>query len=240
MADGTYTTTKGTGTGTGAGGIAAKAKAEAKARAEARAAKAKAEAEDLAEARRIAAAAVYGGEEAWARLPGALRRDLLAEAWLLMHAPAEERAKREKRQRAACADPALVPLESTLKNQWRNEREKAGRQRKILAFGYVSMPREGRDRTLIVTSTNTDRQEINRAIRSGLELRGDLGPSVEVQTLRKADLTGVELRKTSSYTPGQVVEVREDYKRAQLARWARWFSVQRTRSPTARLRVSLS
>ena len=137
MADGTYTTTKGTGTGTGAGGIAAKAKAEAKARAEARAAKAKAEAEDLAEARRIAAAAVYGGEEAWARLPGALRRDLLAEAWLLMHAPAEERAKREKRQRAACADPALVPLESTLKNQWRNEREKAGRQRKILAFGYA-------------------------------------------------------------------------------------------------------
>ena len=134
MADGTYTTTKGTGTGTGAGGIAAKAKAEAKARAEARAAKAKAEAEDLAEARRIAAAAVYGGEEAWARLPGALRRDLLAEAWLLMHPTIEERAEREKRQRAAGVDPASVPLEKTLKNYWRNEREKAVRHREILAL----------------------------------------------------------------------------------------------------------
>ena len=128
-------------TGTGAGGIAAtakaEAKAEAKARAEARAAKAKAEAEDLAEARRIAAAAVYGGEEAWSRMPAALRRGLLVDAWLLMHAPAEERATREKRQRAAGADPASVPLEKTLKNQWRNEREKVGRQGKILAFGYA-------------------------------------------------------------------------------------------------------
>ena len=104
-----------------------------------------------------------------------------------------------------------------------------------LASDYVSMPREGRDRTLIVTSTNTDRQEINRAIRSGLELRGDLGPSVEVQTLRKADLTGVELRKTSSYTPGQVVEVREDYKRAQLARGAQ-FTVIETGRDALRVR----
>ena len=96
-----------------------------------------AEAEDLAEARRLAAAATYGGEEAFTRLPGALRRDLLAEAWLLMHAPAEERAEREKRQRAAGVEPEKIPLERTLKNQWRNERERAGRQRKILAFGFA-------------------------------------------------------------------------------------------------------
>ena len=133
-ADGTTYTTKGTGTGTGIGGIAAKAKAKTKARA----ARAKAkEAEDLAEANRLAAAATYGGEEAFARLPGARRRDLLVDAWLLMHAPAQERAEREKRQRAAGADPASVPLESTLKNQWRNEREKTARQGKILAFGFA-------------------------------------------------------------------------------------------------------
>ena len=127
MADGTYNT------GTALSpGIAAKAKAKAKA-----AKVAAKEAEDLAEAQRIAAAATYGGEEAWGRLPGALRRDLLAEAWLLMHAPAEERAEREKRQRAAGADPASVPLERTLKNQWRNERERVARQGKILAFGYA-------------------------------------------------------------------------------------------------------
>ena len=95
-----------------------------------------------------------------------------------------------------------------------------------LASDYVALPRDQRAATLIVTSTNDDRQAINRAIRSGLELRGDLGPSVEVATLRKADLTGVELRKASSYTPGQVVEVREDYKRAQLARGSQWTVVE--------------
>ena len=91
-----------------------------------------------------------------------------------------------------------------------------------LASDYVALPREQRDATLVITSTNADRQEINRAIRSGLELRGDLGHSVEVQTLRKADLTGVERRMASSYTPGQMVEVREDYKRAGLDRGSRW------------------
>ena len=120
MADGTCCTHS-----TGAGhGIADPATTKAKA----------AEAEDLAEAQRLAAAAVYGGEEAWARLPSARRRDLLVDAWLLMHAPAQERAGREKLQRAAGADPATVPLEKTLKNQWRNEREKASRQGKILAL----------------------------------------------------------------------------------------------------------
>ncbi len=113
MADGTFTNP----------GIAATAKA-----------KAEGDAKDLAEAARIAAAATYGGEEAFARLPAARRRDLLAEAWLLMHPTIEERAEREKRQRAAGADPASVPLEKTLKNQWRNEREKAARQSKILAL----------------------------------------------------------------------------------------------------------
>ena len=95
-----------------------------------------------------------------------------------------------------------------------------------LASDYVALPRDQRANTLVITSTNADRQEINRAIRQGLELRGDLGASVEVQTLKKADLTGVELRKSSSFTPGQVIEVREDYRRAQLARGSQWTVVE--------------
>ena len=95
-----------------------------------------------------------------------------------------------------------------------------------LASDYVKMDRKDRDRTLIVTSTNADRESINRAIRSGLSMRGDLGHSVEVQTLRKSDLTAVELRKSSSYTLGQVVEVREDYRRAQLARGSQFTVVE--------------
>ena len=97
---------------------------------------------------------------------------------------------------------------------------------KRLASDYVALPRDQRAATLVITSTNADRQEINRAIRQGLTLRGDLGHSVEVQTLRKADLTGVELRKSSSYTAGQVVEVREDYRRAQLARGSQWTVIE--------------
>ena len=135
MADGTLTHTL-THTSTGAGGIAGPAKAKTKA-IKATKAKAEAAAEDLAEAARIAAAATYGGERAFAELSTARRRDLLTDAWLLMHAPIEERAEREKRQRAAGADPASVPLEKTLKNQWRNEREKVVRQGKILAFGFA-------------------------------------------------------------------------------------------------------
>ena len=117
-----------------------------------------------------------------------------------------ENATRQDRREAARADNADVI--------------------KRLASDYVALPREQRDRTLIVTSTNTDRQEINRAIRSGLSMRGDLGPSVEVSTLRKADLTAVELRKSSSYTAGQVVEVREDYRRAQLARGSQFTVIE--------------
>ena len=95
-----------------------------------------------------------------------------------------------------------------------------------LARDYCSMPKEQRDKTLIVTSTNADRQAINSAIRQGLALRGDLGPGVEVATLRKSDLTGIELRKASSYEAGQVVEVRADYKRAELARGSQWTVIE--------------
>ena len=89
---------------------------------------------------------------------------------------------------------------------------------KRLAGDYVAMPREQRDRTLIVTSTNDDRIAINNAIREGLTLRGDLGQSVEVSTLHKVDFTAVELKRSSSYEPGQVIQVQEDYKRAGLGR----------------------
>ncbi len=131
MADGTFT--HGTALSPGIADPAKAGKGKTKAIKAAKA-KAKAEAEDLAEAQRLAAAATYGGERAFAELSTARRRDLLAEAWLLMHPTIEERAEREKRQRAAGVDPASVPLEKTLKNYWRNEREKAVRHREILAL----------------------------------------------------------------------------------------------------------
>ena len=121
---------------------------------------------------------------------------------------------------------SALPADAT-----REQRREAARADNLdvirrLASDYVSLPREQRDRTLIVTSTNDDRQAINQAIREGLALRGDLGPSVEVATLRKTDFTAVELKKASSFTPGQVVEVRADYKRAELARGSQFTVVE--------------
>lgn len=111
-------------------------------------------------------------------------------------------ATREQRREAARADNASVIAR--------------------LARDYTSMPSEDRVCTLIVTSTNADRQAINDAVREGLRLRGDLGDGVQVVTLRKTDFTDVELKRASSYEPGQVVEVRENYKRAQLDRGDRF------------------
>ncbi len=117
---------------------------------------------------------------------------------------------------------SALPADAT-----REQRREAARADNLdvirrLASDYVAMPREQRDKTLIVTSTNADRQAINQAIREGLAQRGDLGDSVEVATLRKTDFTAVELKKASSYSRGQVVEVRADYRRAGLARGDRF------------------
>lgn len=111
-------------------------------------------------------------------------------------------ATREQRREAARADNATVIAR--------------------LASDYTSMPREQRDRTLIVTSTNADRGEINRAVREGLRLRGDLGEGVACATLRKADLSAIELKRVSSYEPGQIVEIRENYKRERLGKNTLW------------------
>jgi len=91
-----------------------------------------------------------------------------------------------------------------------------------LAQDYAALSPDQRAKTLVLTSTNADRQALNTAIRGELQARGELGKGVEISVLRKADLTGQEARRAESYTVGQVVEVGADYQRAQLARGSRW------------------
>ncbi len=91
-----------------------------------------------------------------------------------------------------------------------------------LAADYAALSPDARAKTLVLTSTNNDRQSLNSAIRSELQSRGELGAGVEISVLRKADLTAQEAKRAESYTAGQVVEVGADYARAQLARGSRW------------------
>ncbi len=130
--------------------------------------------------------------------------------------------------RAVEANRHQAALPETATREQRREAARLDNQDVIhrLASDYCSMPREQRDKTLIVTSTNDDRKALNNAIREGLTLRGDLGDSVEVATLRKTDFTAVELKRTSSYAPGHVVEVRADYKRAGLARGSQFTVIE--------------
>uniref|UniRef100_E6PSP5 Putative ATP-dependent exoDNAse (Exonuclease V), alpha subunit-helicase superfamily I member n=1 Tax=mine drainage metagenome TaxID=410659 RepID=E6PSP5_9ZZZZ len=75
-----------------------------------------------------------------------------------------------------------------------------------IAKDYTSMPTDQRSKTLIVTSTNSDRLAINQAIRDQLKAKGELGKSAEVQTLHKVDMTSIEARRAENYTPGQIIQ----------------------------------
>ncbi|MBW8075267.1 MULTISPECIES: MobF family relaxase [Metallibacterium] len=91
-----------------------------------------------------------------------------------------------------------------------------------LAGDYAALRPEERARTLVLTSTNADRVALNSAIRAELQQHGELGRGVQVETLRKSTLSPEELKRAESFTPGQIVEVQADYRRAELARGSRW------------------
>lgn len=91
-----------------------------------------------------------------------------------------------------------------------------------LARDYAALRPEERGKTLVLTSTNSDRVALNSAIRAELQQRGALGAGIQVETLRKAAMSPEELKRAESYTPGQIAEVQADYRRAELARGSRW------------------
>ncbi|MDE1821891.1 MAG: AAA family ATPase [Euryarchaeota archaeon] len=79
------------------------------------------------------------------------------------------------------------------------------------AQDYLTRSREERERTLVLCGTNATREAINEQVRLGLRLEGALGPDVKVRTLRRQDLTREELRRPSSYAPGDIVVPQRDH-----------------------------
>lgn len=80
------------------------------------------------------------------------------------------------------------------------------RQRAI-AKAYLALSEAEKDQTLMITATNAARLEINAYVRTELGL---VGKGIELDVLRPADVTPAELRKTSSYKAGMVVQLGAD------------------------------
>ena len=80
------------------------------------------------------------------------------------------------------------------------------------ARDFVSLSLEARAEALVITGTNSMRQEINAGIREGLQEKNELSRDERsVEVLHKIDLTREQVRHVHSYEPGQVIEFRRDY-----------------------------
>ncbi|GFE71721.1 MobF family relaxase [Chroococcus sp. FPU101] len=76
-----------------------------------------------------------------------------------------------------------------------------------IANDYLNRPNEVRERTLILAGTNTDRQEIAKAVRQGLINSGALdGESLTIQTLRRKDIDKFAISQAHHYQRGDIIK----------------------------------
>jgi conjugative relaxase-like TrwC/TraI family protein len=75
-----------------------------------------------------------------------------------------------------------------------------------LAKDYCGMDRTARDSTLIITSTNADRQAINAAVRDSLKGKGELQDGKRIDVLVKTDNTKEDLKRAATFEKSQIVE----------------------------------
>lgn len=114
----------------------------------------------------------------------------------------EARAAQEKAI-AAGGDKAEIRAAARIDNQ-----AVIGR----LAADYARLAPEARQGTLVLTSTNADRQALNQAIREELKARGELGEGRRVAMLERADRTAAQLREAVSFQKGDAVQFQRDYR----------------------------
>ncbi|MDD5672562.1 MAG: MobF family relaxase [Chitinivibrionales bacterium] len=74
---------------------------------------------------------------------------------------------------------------------------------------YMSDRKNGTN-TIVLTSTNADRSDINKEIRTRLEKEGSVESGRGYQTFQKADLNAVSRNFATSYKPGQAVVFKSD------------------------------
>ena len=84
---------------------------------------------------------------------------------------------------------------------------------------YMALSLEERDKTLVLTGTNSDRQLIINSIRQELKAEGGLGTAAMLTALRAKDLSQVQTRYSHYYAVGDVVVPTREYKRLGLTKF---------------------
>lgn len=77
---------------------------------------------------------------------------------------------------------------------------------KTLAKDYASLEKGDRDKTLVITSINADKNALNTEIRSELKARGELQDGKQISTLEKADISKQQANLAGNFEKGQVIE----------------------------------
>lgn len=116
--------------------------------------------------------------------------------------------------RAKYEGRALTPKEQqTMREQLRDAAKQDNKAViQALAKDYAGMTPQERRETLVLTSTNADREAINAAIRDQLKARGDLANGKTIQTLDKLDRSEAQTRQAASYQKGEIVKFGANYK----------------------------
>ncbi len=84
-----------------------------------------------------------------------------------------------------------------------------------IAKDYTMLPKDERDKTIILAGTHAARAAINDNVRAELGLAGQ---GIMVTTLERKDLTAAQARMSVSYRPGDMVESQKAYASLGLAR----------------------
>ncbi len=105
-------------------------------------------------------------------------------------------------------DPAVAHARDPNGNEKTTPQERRSGLARTTAEAYLSLSAEERAKTLVLSGTNTVRQQVNAQIRAGLQERGEVSrDEVRIPALDKAGLTREKATQAESYRAGMVVRL---------------------------------
>ncbi|MEL7332351.1 MAG: MobF family relaxase [Cyanobacteria bacterium J06560_2] len=133
-----------------------------------------------------------------------------------------------RRQKTAALKTAVVCLAAGEPVEGLTQLERAGmvheqqseeQRHQSIVHGYISLPVETREKTLILSGTNVERLALTTELRKALQQEGSLGPDRFVlSSLRSRDRTAAQLKYACAYELNDVVVPVKDYRRYGMQR----------------------